>query len=60
MMATVRRSLHRRLLAPIVPVQASCDQGDENVLAERFAEGRPEDDVRIDVGALADLTGLGL
>ena len=56
-MATVRRSLHRRLLGPIVPVQPSGDQGDENVLAERFAEGRPEDDVGIDIGALADLVG---
>ena len=40
-----------------VPVQPGGDQRDEDVLAKRLAEARPEDDVRVVVGMLADLVG---
>ena len=44
-------------LASFGPLQPGRDQGDEDVVAERLAQARPEDDVRVRVGMLADLVG---
>src|SRR6185369_9433783 len=58
-----RDSVARRLrlrhgrLGPLVPIQPGRDQRDEDVLAERWAEARPEDDVGVGVSVLADLLG---